>query len=149
MDKLRSILAIPAREWLGLLEAGVLLALARLLILSVPARYWRLSLSEEGGESREHARLAASERDTVVAVSRSIARAVRFAPVAFVCLPQALTARWMLRRRGIEARLYFGTRHAAEEVREFHAWVKVGRTWVTGHCNEEDYVIFHLEKNGM
>lgn len=141
MVKLRSILAKTPRDWLGWLEASALLALARLVIAVVPARHWRLDLSDKG-EPEAKVRLTPGERETVLAVSRSIARAVRHAPMKFICLPQALTARWMLRRRGITPQLFFGTRREAEDNREFHVWVKVGPIWVTGHCEVSEYVVF-------
>lgn len=133
---------MPAGEWLGIVEAAVLLAWARLMVLLVPHKYWRAQVADGVEAKGELPRLSDRERAAVLLVSRSIARAVRNAPVALICLPQALAARWMLRRRGVATQLYLGTRHAAEEDREFHAWLKAGRTWVTGHCNEAEYVTF-------
>jgi hypothetical protein len=142
MPKLRTMADMPASEWFGVGEAAVMLAWARLLVLLVPHKYWRSQIADGVLAKAELPPLTESERAAVLIVSRSVARAVRNAPVALICLPQALAARWMLRRRGVATQLYLGTRQAAEEDREFHAWLKAGRTWVTGHCNETEYVTF-------
>jgi hypothetical protein len=47
-----------------------------------------------------------------------------------VCLPQAVAATWMLRRRGIHSTLYLGVDRATGF--DAHAWVRVGRVIVTG-----------------
>jgi hypothetical protein len=56
--------------------------------------------------------------------------AARLLPWKPLCFPQAITAQWMLRRRGIPSTLYFGTRPGAAY--EAHAWVRVGGVIVTG-----------------
>ena len=142
MPKLRTMAKMPASEWLGFVEASLLLAWARLLVLLVPLKHWRAQITDALLPKSELAALSDSEREAVKVVTRSVGRAVRNAPLELVCLPQALAARWMLRRRGVATQLYIGTRRTAEEDREFHAWLKAGRTWVTGHCNEEEYVTF-------
>ena len=142
MPKLRTMSAMPAAEWIGFFEATACVIWARLLVAMVPLRHWRNQIAD-GVEARgDPPTLSETERDAVRLVARSIGRAVRNAPVSLVCLPQALAARWMLRRRGVATQLYIGTKRAAEENREFHAWLKAGRTWVTGHCEEQDYVTF-------
>lgn len=142
MPKLRTMAGMPVGEWLGLVEAAAFLAWARLLVWIVPLKFWRGQIADGVETKGDLPSLTERERTAVLTVSRSIARAVRNAPVALICLPQALAARWMLRRRGVATQLYLGTRHAAEENREFHAWLKAGRTWITGHCNETEYVTF-------
>jgi hypothetical protein len=70
-----------------------------------------------------------STRD-VRLVQWSVAAAARLLPWKPVCLPQAVTAQWMLRRRGIPSTLYFGTDPSNQYAA--HAWVRAGQIVVTG-----------------
>ena len=128
------------------LEAVLLLLLARLLVKYVPMRRWRhrLSTVEEGGPPFEGRRLARK-------VARVVRRVARHVPFRAVCLPQAMAAQWMLRRRGISSRLFFGARRrlrpatASPEERpasgmDFHAWLTVGDACVLGGAERDTYV---------
>ncbi|WP_164931324.1 lasso peptide biosynthesis B2 protein [Erythrobacter sp. HKB08] len=142
MPKLKTMASMPRAEWAGYAEAMACLLWARLLVLLVPLKHWRKHIADGIEAKGTLEPLDESEREAVKLVARSISRAVRNTPVELICLPQALAARWMLARRGVATQLYLGTRMAAEEDREFHAWLKAGRTWVTGHCDEENFVTF-------
>ncbi|EDL48645.1 hypothetical protein ED21_30609 [Erythrobacter sp. SD-21] len=72
-------------------------------------------------------------------VRLAMMRALNTVPASTNCLPQALAARWMLGRRGIEASLYIGTQRDESGLPRVHAWRKVGEEWVTGLCDEERY----------
>ena len=93
------------------LEAVVLLALARALVSYVPMRRWRRHLNTEP-PAEGHDGDAKAEADR--ALGREIGRVVRKVascmPFRAVCLPQAMAAQWMLRRRRISSRLIFGVR---------------------------------------
>ena len=67
------------------------------------------------------------------AVGRAISSAARRLPFEFLCLPRALAAQAMLRRRGIATSLYLGVRREGESVMEAHAWVDAAGIGVTGH----------------
>lgn len=56
-----------------------------------------------------------------------------------VCLPQAVAAQWMLRRRGIPSTLYLGLDPGRGY--DAHAWVRVGTVVVTGGPGEERFVV--------
>lgn len=129
------------------LEAVLLLLLAKLLVKYVPMRRWRHRLStveEPGGPPFEGRRLARK-------VARVVRRVARHVPFRAVCLPQAMAAQWMLRRRGISSRLFFGARRplrpatAPPEERpasgmDFHAWLTVGDACVLGGAERDTYV---------
>ena len=59
--------------------------------------------------------------------------AARNAPFTAVCLPQALAAKMMLRRRGVVAELYFRFCKADDGELATHAWLRVGDVEVTGY----------------
>ncbi len=141
MSKIVNFGRRPWHEKLAVLEAILLLSWARFLIKLVPVRMWR---SHMAVSQRDVATGSLSDREREVGrlVARMIKLAVRNAPIELVCLPQALAARWMLRRRGIDSRLYIGTKLGESGDRDFHAWLKVQELWVTGHCNEAEYAVF-------
>lgn len=144
--RLRNFAALSGREQLATLEAGLMLVRARLLIALVPLARWRDEIALTPPDGRAPAPLTARQRDAAMLVTRAIDRAARHVPARFVCLPQALAARWMLARRQVPTELFFGTRHAAESDREFHAWLKAGKMMVTGACDERDYVVFGSQR---
>lgn len=56
-----------------------------------------------------------------------------------VCLPQAVAAQWMLRRRGIRSTLYLGVDPGRQL--DAHAWVRVGDVVVTGAAGKDRFVV--------
>lgn len=56
-----------------------------------------------------------------------------------VCLPQAVAAQWMLRRRGIRSTLYLGVDPGRQL--DAHAWVRAGEVVVTGGEGKDRFVV--------
>ena len=56
-----------------------------------------------------------------------------------MCLPQAVGAQRMLRRRGIPSTLYLGINPAAGY--DAHAWVRVGNLIVTGGPRPDQFAV--------
>ena len=128
-----SFFRLPGRLRVMAVEAAVWLVLARLLVGRVPMRHW-------SGRSAE----ADVPRDDRQALGREagemVRRVARRLPAEFVCLPQAVAAHWMLRRRGVPSRLAFGVRRPAPGRRpEYHAWVTVEGACVIGGRELETY----------
>lgn len=138
MPKLRTFLHLDGRDRLASLEAMVALVVAAGLVRLAPPRRWRRrfgTIARPATFSPEDpANLAAIRR-----VRRAVARGERNIPANANCLPQALAARWMLERRGIASTLYLGSERGDGGINRFHAWLKVGPEWVTGHCDESRY----------
>ena len=118
----------PVRDLRLVSEAAILLAAAGVLIQTRPFARIARRLGEHMAET------PASAAQPEIAEARRIRWAVRAAakrlPWKPICLPQAVAATWMLRRRGIQSTLYLGV----DGVQGFnaHAWVRVGRVVVTG-----------------
>ena len=75
-------------------------------------------------------------------VTHIVRRVARHAPIQFVCLPQAMAAQWMLRRRGVPSRLVFGARREADAALAFHAWLSVAGEIVMGGREAATYSVF-------
>jgi hypothetical protein len=108
------------------------LTLARLLVATVPLKYWRRSL----GGSTGAAPLPEGESGPVAArrLASHVERADKRLPFRSKCLPQAMALAWMLRRRGIRYRLCIAVR--PQQVRHgahaLHAWLEAGDAIVLG-----------------
>ena len=136
-------------------EAAFYLLLARLLVRCVPMRYWRgrlhgaaagsASPDRQGvgrqGMGRQGLGRQGVDRQGVGRIVGRIVRAVaRRLPVEVVCLPRAVAAHWMLRRRGISSHVVFGVRRAAPgRAPDYHAWLTVDGDTVMGGRNAAAY----------
>jgi len=74
-----------------------------------------------------------TEVETAIAVARAIRAAARRMPFEANCLPQAIAAQAMLRRRGIAAFVHLGAGHDHDGRMEAHAWVDAAGIAVTGY----------------
>ena len=66
-------------------------------------------------------------------LSRAIAIASNRVPWRAVCFQQGLALQWMLRRRGVDARLHYGVGYAPSSDLQAHVWVSVDDEIVIGH----------------
>lgn len=133
----RRFFALPLRDQAVAAQAAVLLGISALLLglLSYP-RLERL-LGTRFAESPDVV------ADGHVRQAERIGRLVRSTsarvPWRSDCLPQAMTAKLLLRRRGIDSTLYVGaafldTKPGQPVPRELraHAWLRCGSVYVTG-----------------
>jgi hypothetical protein len=130
---------VSAVRWRLLPEAAVSLVVARISLSLIP--FSRLAKGYgrfvPPGEAVNSA--AAHVDEAGQAIAREVGWAVRCAarnlPVELVCLPQAMAAHAMLRRRGIASIMHFG---AGKKDGPFcpldaHAWLDAGNAHVTGY----------------
>jgi Transglutaminase-like superfamily len=66
-------------------------------------------------------------------VSWAVTRAARYVPFNAVCLPQAMAARVMLKRRGVASVIHFGAAKGAGKPLDTHAWLDAAGVEVTGY----------------
>lgn len=120
------------------------LALARALVLFVPFRWWRGRLGPIGtAPDQPSSPLAPKQQKQARDIGRMVGRLARRMPFQAVCLPQAMTARWILERRGIPARIEIGSRQGqSAEGLAFHAWLVAGDEVVTGREEHDSYTSF-------
>ncbi|HEY5078721.1 MAG TPA: lasso peptide biosynthesis B2 protein [Opitutaceae bacterium] len=130
MNAAQKFLRRNASDRLLLLEALGWLCWARLLLVSVPFRWIAPRLGRHMEETS--GALAEPGRPVADRVSWAVEAVARQAPRAFVCLPQAMAAKWMLRRRRIACTIYLGLRRGEEAGLTAHAWVRAGNKILTG-----------------
>jgi hypothetical protein len=63
----------------------------------------------------------------------AVTRAARYVPFKAVCLPQAMAARVMLKRRGVKSVMHFGAAKGTERPLDAHAWLDAAGVEVTGY----------------
>ena len=158
MRTLGAFWRLPAATRALVIEAALLLVLARLLVAHVPMRRWSSRLGMEAAPAPrpgtpsarpdQEGRAGPPEPAAGQAVSREVGRIVRKVarrlPFRTVCLPQAIAVQWMLRRRGIRSRLIFGVRRGTTPAAalQYHAWVNVGGDTVIGGGEVRTYSPF-------
>jgi hypothetical protein len=118
-----------ADQWL-FVQAYTVLGIARLAIIALPFRRLSGLLGEHLSESPTEVppqQLAEARR-----VSWAVRRASSFTPWKSNCFPQAITAQFLLRRRGIPSTLYLGGALDGPDSMKAHAWLRCGPWMVTG-----------------
>jgi hypothetical protein len=63
----------------------------------------------------------------------AVTRAARYVPFKAVCLPQAMAARVMLKRRGVKSVMHFGAAKGTDKPLDAHAWLDAAGVEVTGY----------------
>ena len=139
MKALRKLLDLPGADSGLLLEAALILGVARLAIVILPFRHiapWlgvRQSATPTAPLPEAHARL-------VKRIGWAIHTAANHLPWQAVCLPQAIVAKLMLRRRGFASTLYLGASHDGAGFKA-HAWIRAGDVIVTGYQDMQRYTV--------
>jgi hypothetical protein len=134
---LHRVAQIDRRQRALLAEATVSLFVARLALIfvSFPRLAQGLGTLVPPSDPRIAETSAGAGPDEVwiaKEVSWAVTRAARYALFKAVCLPQALVAHRMLRRRGIASVMHFGAVNRDNEALDTHAWLNAAGVEVTG-----------------
>lgn len=122
-----------------LIEALAWLCWAKLLLLLVPFRWIAFRLGKQMAESPSA--INEAERQVALRVSWAVQSVAFNLPIGFVCLPQAIAAKWMLRRRGLSSTLYLGLRKGEGLKLNAHAWLRVGDKILTGRAESFNHQV--------
>ncbi len=127
-------------RWL-LLEAFLLLGVARLLVLTIPFRWLAGSLGQHMSESDTRAN--PTDLRQAGLIGHAVRSAANNTPWQSVCLPQAIAAQWMLKRRRIAATLYLGVAKDLTKTQQLaaHAWLRCGDVILTGGHSHKDFTV--------
>jgi hypothetical protein len=128
-------------ERLILLEAFVLLAVARLMVLVLPFKWLAVSLGRHMNESGMQ--ISASDLHHARMIGQAIRSAANNTPWQSVCLPQAVAGQWMLKRRRIAATLYLGVAKNENKAEKLaaHAWLRCGDAILTGAAGHRQFTV--------
>src|SRR5262249_42668197 len=122
LNPLKTALALPLAEKVLLLEALVLLALARAAVLLLPFRCVARTLGKQ--EAVDIQEDSAEFDQKVRRIGYIVRRASKNVPWTSKCLDQAIAAKLMLARRGLRTTIYFGVRTDENGELTAHAWLR-------------------------
>lgn len=143
MNALRQFLALRAGQRRWIVEAAVCLALARLAVACIPFRLisrWLGPMVPPDVAPRAAPQDLADCFDELRFIRWSVNAVGRRQPFAAVCLPRALAARAMCRRRGIGSTLRLGSQVGQAADVQTHAWLDAGGVELTGYPLPTDMV---------
>lgn len=123
--KLLTFLGMRCADRFLVCEAILALALARLIVLTVPFRLMAPWLSRAPQTD-------ACDEALLLRVRKAVTTAARNVPWNAVCLPQAIAAKAMLTRRGCGSSFHLGAGFNAQGQLIAHAWLVAGGTIVVG-----------------
>ena len=135
--KLRRFAQVGSRRRALLIEAVFWLAAARLALIFIPFPRLARRLGDFVPPSDPRALRAKvpveGEATLAAEIGWAVTRAARYLPFKAVCLPQAMAARVMLKRRGVKSVMHFGAAKGEEKPLDAHAWLDAAGVEVTGY----------------
>lgn len=137
MTRLARFVRLPRPDRGALIEAALALGLSSLLIRTIGFSRIARRLGRhmaEGPTSADPESMSDAAR-----VRWAVDTAARVLPWKPVCLPQAIAATLMLRRRNIASTLYLGVDPTRSL--DAHAWVRVGEVTVTGGPVDQRFAV--------
>ncbi len=120
-----------------LVEAWFLLGMARLAIALMPFRRLARRLGAEQNESPGE--ISPDDLRQAMRTRWAVATASRHTIWRSNCFPQAIAAKYLLHRRGIDSTLYLGAGFRAHTRLEAHAWLRCGSIVVTGAAGRGEF----------
>jgi hypothetical protein len=141
---LRRFVEVDNRRRALLAEAVAYLFAARLALIFIPFPRLapHLGTFVPPAEARAYAvrtKTAPEEAQLAEDIGWAVTRAARYLPFKAVCLPQAIAAQVMLRRRGVKSVMHFGAAKGTEKPLDAHAWLDAAGVAVTGYPVMENF----------
>lgn len=133
---LRRFAQVDTRQRALVVEAVAWLWLARLALILVafPRIARRLGTFVPPTDARAlRARERTSQARIAEEIGWAVTRSARYVPFKAVCLPQAMAARVMLKRRGVDSVMHFGAAKGTDKPFDAHAWLDAAGVEVTGY----------------
>jgi Transglutaminase-like superfamily len=129
---------IENRRRVLLIEAVAYLLAARLALIFIPFPWLarRIGTFVPPTDPRAAAAQGAIAPDQIhlaADIGWAVTRAARYLPFKAVCLPQAMAARVMLKRRNVASVMHFGAAKGADKPLDTHAWLDAAGVEVTGY----------------
>lgn len=129
MAILKKIRYLHWQDIVYLNEALILSVIIKLIILIFPFRLYAEKLESQKMPLQAYS--PDQKKHLIFKISQAIVRVRRITPWKNQCLTEAITAKWMLRRRNVSSTLFFGV-SKDNNVLTAHAWLKCDEFFVTG-----------------
>lgn len=135
-NKLRHFFALSLSDKTRILVIFLLLGISRMVILTIPFRYYAKYLGSLYGTSVFAPVLTTSQTQRARQLGWMVRATANITPWESKCLAQAMTASFLLRREKIPYVMHFGLarkRNATDsDTMNAHAWIISGSVAVTG-----------------
>lgn len=139
MAKISKFFRLTSQEKAALLEAAFSLCLTSIVVKVLPFRWLAPHLGKHMEESSDA--LVGDKQDVVRMIGHAIQMASSNLPWHPLCLPQAITGKFMLKRRAISSTLYMGAKKEEREKLSAHAWLRAGEMIVTGDREKDGFTV--------
>ena len=120
-----------------MIRAALFLCLAKVSLVFLPFRLVRRFLNDV---AQQPFSTTSASPEACSEIGWAVSSAGRVIPGGRSCLPQALTAEFLLRAHGFPARLQIGVGRNEEEKFEAHAWVESAGKVVIGGSTLTSYI---------
>ena len=110
----------------------------KLMVTLLPLRWYAHYLGKEHSVTIDH--FIDDSYPVIYKVSQAIVRGQKSVPWQNRCLVNAITAKLMLRKKGLESTLYLGVNKENQKMKA-HAWLRCGTFYVTGQRGMEKFVV--------
>jgi hypothetical protein len=139
-------LRLAGRRRSLLVEASLYLLLVQLTLMVVPFPKLARRIGgcvppadPRGTQARQDSTLPGQSL-VALEVGWAVTRAAKHIPFKVNCLPQAMSARAMLEKRGIRSVLHFGTAAAKKSPLVAHVWLEAAGVEVTGYPVGDQFI---------
>lgn len=129
---------LPFKEKLLLIEATFFLFFIKMMIMLFPLRWYKSILGVQNMRSEFLPDSAALR--IILIVSRAIVRSRKIIPWENQCLTEAITAKILLRNRGVKSTLFLGVNRENNNMTA-HAWLCCNNVFITGKRGMEKFTV--------
>lgn len=123
-------------------QAFVLSGYVRFLMLFISFNKYAKRMGVRGKESQSEVDNEIME--IAVHITKIVKTTCAYTKWESKCMVQALTSKWMLKRRGINSTIYFGIKKDEEGKLKAHAWLRVGNKILTGIHGHKTFKIVNI-----
>lgn len=139
MNYFKRFQLIPKAEKHLLLETIILMFWIKFLLLVLPFR--KVIRVNNGKRKRENRN---PDPELLLQIKRALYRANRMSFWKNKCLVLSITGSWILKRRDIESRIYFGVKHEYNCEWVAHAWLNVEENEIVEKGgNYQEFILNH------
>jgi hypothetical protein len=137
MGLILKFLHLPGSEMLLFVKALAISLFVKIVVLMFPLRWYSKYLVSNGC----HREMLRGDEETIKRITRAIHRCSRYSPWPTRCLVDAITAKILLRQKGIGSTLYLGVNKDKRDSLIAHAWLTCGERFITGRKGHQKFVV--------
>ncbi len=135
MSLLRKFYLLPIEDKKLFLAAIGLSLIVKIFVFAFPLRYYSKYLTNNKSNS------GTINEELIRKITIAVMRYSRYSLWPTKCLVDAITAKLLLQRNGINSTLYLGVNKDKDNKLSAHAWLKCGEKFVTGKKGFQKFTV--------